>query len=125
MPTELHPFFFSACSLPFFQEVQGIGRISFPYLERKEVSSCRLRGKLSSLLSRDVSYLERKAVSSCRLSGKRSPLLSHKVGGACLSFLRWGPLLSKNTEGSSLLVEDEVENLYVVFEDWRRSVHVH
>ena len=46
------------------------------YLERKEVSSCRLRGKLSSLLSRDVSFLERKEVSSCRLSGKRSSLLS-------------------------------------------------
>ena len=64
-----------------FQQVEGIGRISFPYLERKEVSSCRLRGKLSSLLSRDVSYLERKEVSSCRLSGKRSSLLSHEVGG--------------------------------------------
>ena len=27
--------------------------------------------------------------------------------------------------GSSLLVENEVENLYAVFEEWRSSVHVH
>ena len=27
--------------------------------------------------------------------------------------------------GSSLHVEDEVENLYDMFEDWRSSVHVH
>ena len=32
---ELHPFFFSACSLPFFQEVKGIGRISFPLPREK------------------------------------------------------------------------------------------
>ena len=94
-------------------------------IERKEVSSCRLRGKLSSLLSRDVSYLERKEASSCRRSGKRSSLLSHEVGGACLSFLRWGPLLSNYMGGSSLLVEYEVENLYIVFEDRGSSVHVY
>ena len=37
----------------------------------------------------------------------------------------WSALLSSYMVGSSLLVEDEVENLYVVFEDWRSSVHVH
>ena len=31
-----------------------IGRISFPYLERKEVSSCRLSGKRSSLLAQKM-----------------------------------------------------------------------
>ena len=29
---ELHPFFFSACSLTSFQQVNRIGRIFFPYL---------------------------------------------------------------------------------------------
>ena len=36
-------------------------------------------------------------------------------------YLRWGPLLSNYMGGSSLLVEDEVENLYIVFEDWGSS----
>ena len=53
------PFFFSTCSLPSFEEVKGI--VSILYLERKEVPSCRLRGKRCSLVSREV-------------------------GGACLSF---------------------------------------
>ena len=57
----------------------------------------------------------RKEVSSCRLRGKRSPLLSREVG---VAILRWGPRLSQYIGGSSLLVEDEVENLCVVFEDW-------
>ena len=51
---ELHPMFFSACSLPFFKQVSGRGRIFFPYLARKEVSSCRLRRARSSLVSREV-----------------------------------------------------------------------
>ena len=51
---ELHPFLFNACSLPSFQQVSGIGRIFFPYLARKEVSSCRLRRVRSSLVSREV-----------------------------------------------------------------------
>ena len=55
-------FFFSTCSLPSFEEVKGVVTIFFPYLERKEVSSCRLRGK------------------------RRSPIVSREVGGACLSF---------------------------------------
>ena len=46
---ELHPFFLSICSLPFFETVKETVRISCPYLERKEVSSCRPRGKRSSL----------------------------------------------------------------------------
>ena len=46
---ELHPFFLRVCSLPFFEQVEEIVRISFPYLERKEVSSSRLRGRRSSL----------------------------------------------------------------------------
>ena len=46
---ELHPFFLSICSLPFFEQVEEVVRISFPYLERKEVSSSRLRGRRSSL----------------------------------------------------------------------------
>ena len=99
------------------------------YLERKEVSSCRLRGKLSSLLSRDVSFLERKEVSSCRLSGKRSSLLSHEVGGACqlsVVFEMGSSAFELHCMGgSSLLVEDEVENFYIVFEDWGSSVHVY
>ena len=48
---ELHPLVFSACSLPSFQQVSGIGRIFFPYLARKEVSSCRLRRARSSCFS--------------------------------------------------------------------------
>ena len=40
-------------------------------------------------------------------------------------FLRWGCLLSTYMGGSSLLVEDEVEHLYVVFEGWESSVHVY
>ena len=96
---ELHPSVFSACSLPSFQQVSGIGRIFVHYLARKEVSSCRLRRA-------------------------RSSLVSLEVGGACLFFV-WSSLLSSYMVGSSLLVEDEVENLYVVFEDWRSSVHVH
>ena len=48
------PFFSNASSLPSFEEVRGIVTILFPYLERKEVSSCRLRGKQSSLVSREV-----------------------------------------------------------------------
>ena len=50
--------------------------------------------------------------------GKRSPLLSREVGGPCL-LLRWGPRLSHCVGGSSLLVEEDVEN----FEDWGSSVH--
>ena len=46
---ELHPFFLSICSLPFFEQVEEIVRISFPDLERKEVSSSRLRGRRRSL----------------------------------------------------------------------------
>ena len=87
-PPSLHPYtpiallstpipFHSSTPLPplphalfhFFQEVKGIGRISFPYLERKEVSSCRLKGKRSSLLSRHL-------------------------GGPVCFLLRWGSLLS-------------------------------
>ena len=48
---ELHPLVFNACSLPAFQQVSGIGRIFFPYLARKEVSSCRLRRARSSCFS--------------------------------------------------------------------------
>ena len=44
-------------------------------------------------------------------------------GPVCL--LRWSSLLSDYMGGSSLLVEDEVENLYLVSEDWRSSVHAH
>ena len=44
-------------------------------------------------------------------------------GPVCL--LRRSSLLSDYTGGSSLLVEDEVEHLYIVFEDWRSSVHAH
>ena len=46
----LHPFFERMLSSS-FEEVEGIVRISFPPRE-KEVSSSRLRGKRSSLLSR-------------------------------------------------------------------------
>ena len=49
------------------------------------------------------------------LWGKRSPLLSREVG---MAVLRWGPRLSHYSGASYLLVEDEVENLCVVFEDW-------
>ena len=48
------PFFSNASSLPSFEEVKGIVTILVPYLERKEVSSCRLRGKRSFLVSREV-----------------------------------------------------------------------
>ena len=41
-----------------------------------------------------------------------------------VGFLSWSFLLSNYMGGSSLLVEDEVENLYIVFEDWGSSVHV-
>ena len=51
---ELHPSVFSACSLPSFQQVSGIGRIFVHYLARKEVSSCRLRRARSSLVSLEV-----------------------------------------------------------------------
>ena len=51
---ELHPFFFSACSLPSFQQVNRIGRIFVHYLARKEVASCRLRRARISLVSREV-----------------------------------------------------------------------
>ena len=44
-----------------------------------------------------------------------------EVGGACL-LLRWGSRLSHSVGGSSLLVEEEVENLYGAFEDWGSSV---
>ena len=66
---ELHPFFLRACSLPFFEQVEEIVRISFPYLERKEVCSCRLRGKRSSL-SREVGE-------ACLSVEKEHSLLSH------------------------------------------------
>ena len=39
--------------------------------------------------------------------------------------MKWSSLLSNYMGGSSLHVEDEVENLYVIFEDWRSSAHVH
>ena len=48
------PFFSNASSLPSLEEVKGIVTILVPYLERKEVSSCRLRGKRSFLVSREV-----------------------------------------------------------------------
>ena len=48
------PFFSNASFLPFFEEVKGRVTILVPYLERKEVSSCRLRGKRSFLVSREV-----------------------------------------------------------------------
>ena len=67
-------------------------------------------------------FQERNEVSSCRLRGKRSPLLSREVGRACL-LLRWGPRLSHSAGGSSLLVGEEPENLYGAFEDWGSSVH--
>ena len=51
---ELHPFFFSACFLPSFQQVNEIGRIVFPYIARQKFSSCRLRRARSSLVSREV-----------------------------------------------------------------------
>ena len=52
---ELHPFFFSACSLTSFQQVNRIGRIFFPLsIARKEVASCRLRRAQISLVSREV-----------------------------------------------------------------------
>ena len=34
---ELHPFFFSACSLPSCQQVSEIGRILFLYLTKKKI----------------------------------------------------------------------------------------
>ena len=46
-------------------------------------------------------------------------------GGACLSVLRWGPLVSNYMGGSSFLVEDEVENLYIDFEDSGSSVRIY
>ena len=48
------PFFSNASSFPSLEEVKGIVTILVPYLERKEVSSCRLRGKRSFLVSREV-----------------------------------------------------------------------
>ena len=63
-----HPLVLSVCSIPSFEEVQGIVRISFPYL-----------GKRSSLLSR---YLG----GPVRLVLGWSSLLSHEVGGSCQSF---------------------------------------
>ena len=39
--------------------------------------------------------------------------------------MRWNSLLSNYMGRSSLHVEDEVDNLYVAFEDWSSSVHVH
>ena len=35
-----------------------------------------------------------------------------------VAILRWGPRLSHYIGGSSFLVEDEAENICVVFEDW-------
>ena len=46
------------------------------------------------------------------------------MGGSSL-LLRWSSLLSNYMGGSSLHVEHEIENLYVIFEDWRSSVRVH
>ena len=40
-----------------------------------------------------IQTLQEKEVSSCRLRGKRSSLLSRYLGGACLSFLRMSSLL--------------------------------
>ena len=56
---------------------------------------------------------ERKDVSSCRLSGKRSPLLSREVGGLVCYFG-----MGSSCGGSFLLVENEAENLHVEIEDW-------
>ena len=41
-----------------------------------------------------------------------------------MAVLRWGPRLSHYTGASYLLVEDEVENLCVVFEDWVSPVQI-
>ena len=41
-----------------------------------------------------------------------------------MAVLRWGPRLSHCTGASYLLVEDEVENLCVVFEDWVSPVQI-
>ena len=68
----------------------GIGRIISLYLERKEVSFCRLRGKRSSLLSREV-------------------------GGDLSVFLRWSSLLCHliGASSQSFPVEDEVQDLFL------------
>ena len=62
-------FFLSVCSLASVENVKGAVRISFLYLKRKEVSSCRLRGKQSCLLSwswRGLSALLRWSSLSCK-----------------------------------------------------------
>ena len=86
-----------------FSRGKGVGRISFPNLERKEGSACRLWGRRSSLLSRDVPYLERKEVSSCRLSGTRSSLLAQKREGPVCLFSD-GVLLFLTTWGEALFL---------------------
>ena len=67
---ELHPFFLSICSLPFFETVKETVRISCPYLERKE----------SLLADRGVNG---------------ALFLSREVGEACLSVEKEHSLLSQ------------------------------
>ena len=70
----------SVCSIPSFEEVKGIVRISFPYLERSLVSSCRPRVN-GALFFFDI--LE----GPVRLFLGWSSLLSHEVGGSSQSLL--------------------------------------
>ena len=42
-----------------------------------------------------------------------------------VAILRWGPRFSHYIGGSSLLVEDEVENICVAFENWVSPVQIY
>ena len=99
--------------------MEGIGELWYP----GKLSS--FSGEEGKVVRSSLNFpcQERKEVSSCRLRGKRSPLLSREVGWAGL-LLKRDPRLSHSVGGSSLLVEEELENLYGAFEDWGSCVHI-